>query len=291
MTIFDEIDENHDGVITREEFSIALEKLRHLDLVKIKRSLSENDIAFNHKAAVFGRRVVVTDEFNSWQFIKSLPEYKFVCDQRPPIALPKKENNTPEYTLALDLDETLVHCTVDTPDVGDENPPDHTFDLNHRGTNLVIHAYLRPYLQEFLEAVHENFEVVIFTASQAPYANKMLDILDPDKKYFHHRIFREACLDLDGNLLKDLTVLGRDLSRTILVDNAPHNFGYHLDNGIPIVSWYDDRSDTELQKLEWFLRSIDGDVREMIRSKFQCYKLVEGADEECSAGKADSGRF
>ena len=42
------------------------------------------------------------------------------------------------------------------------------------------------------------------------------------------------------------------------MDNSPHAYGYQIDNGIPIVSWYDDDKDTELLKLIGFLKKISG---------------------------------
>ena len=82
-----------------------------------------------------------------------------------------------------------------------------------------------------------------------------------------------------GNFLKDLTVLGRDLSRTVLVDNSPHAFGYQVDNGVPIESWFDCPHDKELLKLECFLRKLHGrdDVRDVVRRTFQTYRLVAEA--------------
>ena len=88
------------------------------------------------------------------------------------------------------------------------------------------------------------------------YAERLLAILDPDGRLIDHKLYRDSCLNVEGNYLKDLNVLGRDLTRTVLVDNSPHAFGYQLDNGIPIESWFDDRADTELLKLIKFLETI-----------------------------------
>lgn len=49
--------------------------------------------------------------------------------------------------------------------------------------------------------------------------------------------------------MKDLRVLGRDLSRIIIVDNAIEAFSYQINNGIPIKSWFSEKTDAELPKL------------------------------------------
>jgi hypothetical protein len=67
--------------------------------------------------------------------------------------------------------------------------------------------------------------------------------------------------------------------QSVLVDNSPHAYGYDLDNGIPIESWFDDESDTELLKLIGFLRNVvdASDVRPIVREHFKSYELVKNA--------------
>lgn len=110
------------------------------------------------------------DVFNPYLFIASLPSHSSVRDATK-ICLPPP-TLTPQFTLVLDLDETLVHCTVDPI----ENP-DLVFPVNFNGTLYQVHVRKRPYLDYFLESVCKNYEVVVFTASQSIYANALLDLV------------------------------------------------------------------------------------------------------------------
>ncbi len=56
---------------------------------------------------------------------------------------------------------------------------------------------------------HQHNTLLIF-GSQI-YAERLLDLLDPRKRWIKYRLYRDSCLNVDGNYLKDLNVLGRDL--------------------------------------------------------------------------------
>lgn len=56
--------------------------------------------------------------------------------------------------------------------------------------------------------------------------------------------------------MKDLSKLGRDISKTIIIDNLSENFMAQPDNGIHIKGFYHDMGDRELDKLAPFLKSL-----------------------------------
>ncbi|KAL0357768.1 UNVERIFIED_CONTAM: CTD small phosphatase-like protein 2-B [Sesamum calycinum] len=193
------------------------------------------------------------DDFDPYYFIKNLPELSSVVPAFRPVLLPKQTRSCPSTTLVLDLDETLVHSTLEPCD-----DADFTFSVNFNLKDHTVYVRCRPHLTDFLERVSRLFEIIIFTASQSIYAEQLLNVLDPRRKIFRHRVYRDSCVFVDGNYLKDLSVLGRDLAHVIIIDNSPQAFGFQVDNGIPIESWFEDRSDTELLLLLPFLESLVG---------------------------------
>jgi len=218
----------------------------------------------------------VYTDFDPYRFMKYLPPLNLVVpDARSPV-LPPKAPGCGKMTLVLDLDETLVHSSLNGG-----SSPDFSFLVDFNNQQHAVNVKQRPYLFDFLEHAAALFEVVIFTASQQVYAEQLLDILDPEGKLILHRIYRDGCVYVDGNYLKDLTVLGRDLERTVIVDNSPHAFGFQICNGIPIESWYDDENDRELQLLMPFLEKLssEGDVRPLIADTYKMQQLVAMADE------------
>ncbi|XP_015272839.1 PREDICTED: carboxy-terminal domain RNA polymerase II polypeptide A small phosphatase 2 [Gekko japonicus] len=126
--------------------------------------------------------------------------------------------------VVIDLDETLVH------------------------SSFKVYVLKRPFVDEFLRRMGELFECVLFTASLAKYADPVTDLLDKCG-VFRTRLFRESCVFHQGCYVKDLSRLGRDLRKTLILDNSPASYIFHPENAVPVQSWFDDMADTELLNL------------------------------------------
>ena len=176
--------------------------------------------------------------------------------------LPPKTKKYPKKTLVLDLDETLVHSSF--------KPFPFTADISLNikvDTNIHnVNVLKRPYVNEFLSRMSLFYELVIFTASVAPYANPLLDILDKGK-VISHRLFRQHCVYTSGVYIKNLRKVGRDMKNMIILDNNPISYVFNKENGIPILTWKSDRNDKELLRIMPFLEYLSkvDDVREVIK--------------------------
>jgi len=72
--------------------------------------------------------------------------------------------------------------------------------------------------------------------------------------------------------VKDLRIFrNRQLKDIIIVDNCCNSFIHNVSNGIPIVPYYDDKSDTQLKSLASLLYSLAelDDVRPVIKNLFK----------------------
>ena len=102
----------------------------------------------------------------------------------------------------------------------------------------------------------EYFEIVVYTAALQEYADWILDGVD-QSGCISHRLYRQHCVR-DSEVTKDLRFIGRELTKTVIVDNLKENYeGSCPSNGIEIKGWYNnDDEDSELLDLMPFLKSM-----------------------------------
>ena len=161
-----------------------------------------------------------------------------IIENKMPVPYLNKES-IKKYTIVLDLDETLIHFKMD--------PINETKGI----------LQFRPGLYEFLDGIEKYFELVIFTASTKDYADPIIDAIEQNKLYFDYRLYRNHTTIIGRDFIKDISKLGRDLSKVIIVDNMSQNFKLQKDNGITIRSfWGKDVDDLALIDLLPILLNI-----------------------------------
>lgn len=164
--------------------------------------------------------------------------------------LPEKDYDEKEYTLVLDLDETLIHFV----DMGVDS-----------------YFLIRPGAHYFLEEMNKYYEIVVFTAGMKDYADWVLDQLDINN-IIKHRLYRHHVRQNGVYLVKDLGKIGRNLQKTLIVDNVAENFSKQPDNGIFIKTWHNDMEDTSLFDLIPLLKQLVEDNVEDVGKALKKYR-------------------
>ena len=123
---------------------------------------------------------------------------------------------------------------------------------------------VRPYSDYFLTEMGKYFEIVIFTAAAEDYADLVLNELDKNN-CINYKLYRKHTDQINGIFIKDLSKLGRDINKVIIIDNNKDNFSLQPENGLHISSFLGDQNDDELYSLSEDLMKIVNSKKDDIR--------------------------
>ena len=217
-----------------------------------------------------------TEKNNSTNKNKSL----YLVPYLPPLISEDTLNQKYKYTIVLDIDETLghfIHNEIKAKYFSNygyiiEDINKLILNTDDKKDKIRVGIFLiRPYVKYFLEKLNNLFfEIVIFSAGTKDYCDKILDILDLNNNLIKYRLYRShLSLRNINNDVKDLSLLGRDLSKVIMIDNFSENYKLQQDNGLPINSWTGDVNDTSLRDLipimKYIVENKVEDVRNIVR--------------------------
>eukprot|EP01123_Difflugia_compressa_P006044 TRINITY_DN18187_c0_g1_i1.p1 TRINITY_DN18187_c0_g1~~TRINITY_DN18187_c0_g1_i1.p1 ORF type:complete len:291 (-),score=43.56 TRINITY_DN18187_c0_g1_i1:24-896(-) len=174
---------------------------------------------------------------------------------------PQRQNKIGKKCIVLDLDETLVHSSFKPI-----SQCDFVVSVNIEDQIHQVYVTKRPFVDEYLKRCGELFEVVVFTASQAKYADAVLNLLDVNK-VIDWRLYRESCTPHNGGYVKDMRRMGRDISQIMIVDNSPHSYAFTPENAFPCGSWFFDNNDRELFDFIPYLEQLEhsSDIRDKLK--------------------------
>ena len=161
--------------------------------------------------------------------------------------------NNKEYTLLIHLDDTIIH-------------------IPNKSSNI----YLRNGLFEFLNYVNQYYEIISFTNGNENYSDQIINLIESNGKYFDYCLHRDNATYLNEEYYKDIKKIGRDVKKTIIIDDKNNNLGIEDENTIFIKSFIfnenDNKYDNVLKNLCNILISIAKDEPDDIRKSIRMNK-------------------
>uniref|UniRef100_A0A8D9AGL7 Mitochondrial import inner membrane translocase subunit TIM50 n=3 Tax=Cacopsylla melanoneura TaxID=428564 RepID=A0A8D9AGL7_9HEMI len=161
-------------------------------------------------------------------------------------------SDQPKFTLVLELTHVLLH-------------PDWTYQTGWRFKK-------RPNLDHFLEQMASPmFEVVVFTSQAGMNMSPIVEALNRGAggNYISYTLYRDATEFINGEHVKNLACLNRDLSKVIVIDWNPNAIHLHPENSLILPKWAGNDDDNTLVELVAFLKSVaeqsPSDVRDILR--------------------------
>ncbi|THG95365.1 hypothetical protein EW026_g6278 [Hermanssonia centrifuga] len=180
----------------------------------------------------------------------------------PPLPAPHQK----PYTLLVSVDDLLVTST---------------WDRQHGWRTAK-----RPGVDYFLGYLSQFYEVVVFTTQYHYTAIPVLEKLDPYQFFITYKLFRDATRSVNGQPVKDLTYLNRDLSKVVLLDAHAEHVA-QPENSIIVPKWSGNPGDKGLVALIPFLESIaiykPPDVRPILEAYHDKDIPLEYAKKEAEA--------
>ena len=160
-----------------------------------------------------------------------------------------KKPSEKKYTLVLDLEETLISVNKDG------------------------YCQFRPGLFSFLNAIRPYYEIISFTNESKFSSDSIIKQIEAKNKYFDYNLYREHLSFNGKEFIKDISKLGRDIKKIIIVDNISNNFKLNPENGIKIAPYFGEltENDTVLFELKKLLIMISKSGFEDVRVAIKKY--------------------
>ncbi|RLV90774.1 Mitochondrial import inner membrane translocase subunit TIM50 [Spathaspora sp. JA1] len=223
---------------------------RDWDSEKEQEEMDGKDISNGYTPSLMYERM--TKRLGSLFTFFSEPAFENLLPPPPPDAYRRP------LTLVLTLDDLLVHSSWDT----------------QHGWRTAK----RPGLDYFLGYLSQYYEIVVFSTNSQMFSEKTVGKLDPYHAYISYALFREGCRYKDGKLIKDLSLLNRDLGKTVIIDVDEDSVSLQPENGIVVNKWEgkpDDYLISLIPFLEYLATQPLKDIRPILNTFKDKSQIVE----------------
>ena len=215
------------------------------------------------------------DGTNAYEIMKMIKDYE-INRVSPPFIVSKTKKR---YTLILDLDETLIHLRQKKQVINIKNDVNininNTSDYNYN-SDKEKNKYLLQFrvgLFSFLTLLKPFYEIIAFTSATREYADVIINEIEKKRNFFDHKFYREHCTIYKDTFVKDITKIGRDIEKIIIVDNNENNFVLSKENGIKICPYYgDDENGNNKGEFSFGKKKNDNALLELKKILINIYK-------------------
>jgi len=203
----------------------------------------DNNFYYNIENNIYGND---EDGTNAYEIMQMIKNYEISKVDAPFLVSPPKK----KYTLVLDLDETLIHLRQKKEVVNIKN--DISIKINNTSDNFYSvydrdkNKYLLQFrvgLFSFLTILKSFYEIISFTSASREYADVIINEIEKSRPFFDHKFYREHTVIYKDTFVKDISRIGRDMRKIIIIDNNEGNFILNKENGIKIAPFYGDEED------------------------------------------------
>ena len=202
------------------------------------------------------------DGTNAYEIMQMLKNYEINKVDAPFLVTPSKK----KFTLVLDLDETLIHLRQkkDVINIKNDvnikinNKSDYFYDNYDKNNNKYLLQF-RVGLFSFLTILKPFYELISFTSASKEYADVIINEIEKKRKFFDHKFYREHCVIYKDTFVKDISRIGRDIKKIIIIDNNERNFVLNKENGIKIAPYYGDEDNSSNNNNNIINNSINSD--------------------------------
>ena len=153
-------------------------------------------------------------------------------DKKNRIQIPYiKDPPSKKYTLLLNLNKTLA--------------------FYNKG-NVI----LRTGLFSFLSMIKPYYEIISFSSEPDEINKSIIKQIESKEKIFDYNFGKEHCILYENTLVKDISLIGRDLTNIIIVDDNENSFKLNQENGIKISKFEKIDENNEIDNALFELKKI-----------------------------------
>ena len=161
-------------------------------------------------------------------------------ESKPKVLTPQLPKYQGKLTVVLEMDQVLMYAFAPDQE-GYLLAPLRNYDFyaEYEEYEALLSIYKRKNLDNFINYLSEECEPILWSTGVPSYVELVMNLIDPHKK-IPYVLTQNECDHVENTeqeidiYVKDLNLLGRDLSRVVYLDGKPMSYWMYPQNCYPL---------------------------------------------------------